>query len=296
MTKRAVIVGCGYVGRRLAERLLAMGLWVAGTTRNEFRAAELRRLGVEPVVGRLDDRETLRRLDELGPHLLVYLVPPQTGGPDPLEAVLASTARAPLEAFVYASSTSVYGDRGGRWVDESALVQPAHASARARHAGERAVAGATWTYQTPARICRIGGVYGPGRTLRRRLEAGGCVLVRGRDPWVNRIHVDDLVEGLVAAWRRGGDGRVYNLVDDEPHRASEFVRLAAELHGAAEPVWLDADEAARRLGGGALGRRLESRRVRNRRLREELGVRLRYPSFREGLPAAVAAERAGSPG
>lgn len=290
--KRALIVGCGYVGSRLAARLLTMELRVVGTTRSASRASELERSGVEPLVGRLDDRETLGRLDRLGPHLLVYLVPPQLGD-DPLEGVLAATARAPLAAFVYASSTSVYGDRGDGWVDESAVARPAGPAARARRAAERAIVEATWTYQTPTRICRIAGVYGPGRTLRRALEGGEYVLVRGCDPWVNRIHVDDLVSGLIAAWQRGGDGRVYNVVDDEPHRASEFALMAADLHGLPRPDWVTEAEALERLGGQRLRRKLESRRVSNRRLKEDLGVRLKHASFRVGLPAAVAEERAG---
>ena len=291
--RRALIVGCGYAGGRLARRLLSMGCTVVGTTREETRAVELEGWGIRPLVGELSDRETLREIDRFGPEAAFYLVPPTDEGDDPLPRVLAATARAPLEAFVYASSTSVYGDRQGGWVDETTMPRPEGAGAEARQAAERTVIGAGWDYQTPTRICRISGIYGPGRTLKRLLERGDYVLIEGGDTWVNRIHVDDLVAGLVAAWQRGGDARVYNLVDDEPHRASEFALMAAELHGLPRPQWVTEEEAERRLSDSRLRRKTASKRVRSRRLRGELGVELRYPTYREGLVAAVTEEKAG---
>lgn len=286
--KRALIVGCGYAGARLGQRLIEMGCGVTGTTRSGERGAYLEAVGVRPVVGELAERAVLRELDRLGPEVLFYLVPPvKEGGEDPLPKVLAATARAPLEALVYASSTSVYGDRGGDWVDETDLPRPQGRSAEARLAAERTVIGAGWNYQTPTRICRITGIYGPGRTLRGLLERGDYLLIRGADTWVNRIHVDDLASGLIAAWQRGGDSRVYNLGDDEPHRASEFACLAADLHGLPRPEWVSEEEAADRLSESRLRRKTGSKRVRNRRMREELGVELEYPTFREGLPATV---------
>jgi nucleoside-diphosphate-sugar epimerase len=116
------------------------------------------------------------------------------------------------------------------------------------------------------------------------------VLIEGHDSWVSRIHVDDLVSGLLAAWTKGGDGRVYNLVDDKPHRASEFANLAADLQGLPRPSWLELSEAVERLGEQRLRRKLANKRVRSLRLKEDLGVELMYPTYREGLPAAVSQE------
>ncbi len=216
---------------------------------------------------------------------------PPRGEDDPLTKVLAATARAPLEAFLYASSTAVYGDRGGDWVDETTMVKPESPEAEARHEAERIVVEAAWSYQTPTRVCRITGIYGPGRTLKKALESGDYVLIEGHDSWVNRIHVDDLVSGLLAAWTKGGDGRVYNLVDDEPHRASEFADLAAELQGLQRPEWVDESEARRRLGEERLRRKLANKRVRSLRLKDDLRVELTYPTYREGLAAALEQER-----
>jgi nucleoside-diphosphate-sugar epimerase len=285
--KRALIIGCGYTGARLGVRLLDMDVRVLGTTRHEARAVELERLGIEPLIGDLDEPETLRQIDGYAPQLIAYFVPPRGDGDDYLPKVLAATAGAPLEAFLYASSTGVYGDRGGDWVDETTRVRPDSAVGRARHAAERLIAEAAASHQMPTRICRITGIYGPGRTLKPLLSSGKYVLIKGRDAWVSRIHVEDLVSGLLAAWRRGRDGEIYNMVDDEPHRASEFANLAAELQGLPMPEWVEEAEARRRYDEDRLARKLESKRVRSLRLGPELGVELKFPSYREGLANAI---------
>lgn len=288
---RALVVGCGYAGQRLGSRLREQGVSAYGTTRRPDRAERLKARGIEPVVGGLTDRGTLRRVDRLGVEVVFYLVPPVRTGADPLTDVLEATSRSPLEAFVYASSTSVYGDRDGGWVDETTPVRPVGESARARQGAERAVLEAGWRYQTPTRICRIAGIYGPGRTLRDSLERGDYLLIRGHDTWVNRVHVEDLVSALIAVWRAGGAGRVYNISDGSPHRSSEFADLAAELHGLPLPEWVSLEEARDRYGEKRLRRKLANKRVSNRRLREELEWTPRYPSFRVGLPAAITEER-----
>lgn len=289
-------MGCGYTGLRLGRRLAEMGLAPAGTTRSPERGELLEALGIRPLAGDLLEPVTLSQIDRLDPGVVFYLVPPTTDGPDPLTGVLRALARAPLEAFVYASSTSVYGDRNGGWVDETTMPEPDGDGPAARLAAERTVFAAGREHQKPTRICRITGIYGPDRTLRGVIERGEYVLIRGRDTWVNRIHVDDLVSGLIAAWRRGGDNRVYNLGDGQPHRASDFASLAADLHGLPRPVWIEEEEARERFGEDRLRRKLGSKRVRNARLRDELGVDLRHPNFRVGLAAAVEEERAAGTG
>ncbi len=290
--KRALIVGCGYTGERVGARLLDAGLKVVGTTRNAARAARLESSGIQPLVGELTDRETLHSIDRLGSHVVFYLVPPQRAAEDHLPAVLDATSRAPLEALVYGSSSSVYGEGKDEWVDETEQPRPEGNAAKLRHAAEKTIVRAQWEFQTPGRICRISGIYGPNRTLRRALANGEYALISGHDTWVNRIHVDDLATGLIAAWKKGSDGRVYNMVDDEPHRASEYAYLAADLHGLPRPSWIELEEARERYSEDVLRRKLSNRRLRNGRLKEELEVELKYPSFHEGLPAATKEEEA----
>ena len=284
--RTALVIGCGYTGIRLAHRLREMGLRVVGTSRRADRSQETGTAGIEFLTGDLRDADVISRLGELRPSVVAYCVPPQATG-DPLAAVLAATKNSLLEAFLYASSSSVYGDCGGAWVDETTAISSHGTGDPDRYAAELCIAEAGMN-GIPTRICRITGIYGPDRTLMRMLANGGYTLIEGGDPWVNRIHVDDLVAGFVAAWEKGDSGMVYNMVDEQPHRASEFANLAADLNHLPRPVKISEVEARTRYDTAELRRKLSSKRVRCLRLRNELGVRLKYPSFRTGLAAAVA--------
>lgn len=289
--RRALIIGCGYTGLRLAGRLRQQGFAVTGTTRGPQRADVLRAAGTDVLDGALDDAVMLARLGALAPAIVVYLVPPQADVRDPLPGVLAAFRAAPPESFVYASSTSVYGDRQGDWVDEETpLVDDGAADVR-RIEAERLVLEAARRDGLPTRVCRISGIYGPGRTLRPLLQSGRYHLIAGRDPWVGRIHVDDLVSGIVAAALRGADCMVYNMVDRRPHLASEFANLAADLQGFVRPPRISPAEAAGRYSDAEFRRKTSSKRIRCGRLVDDLRVELRYPSFEHGLPAAVAEDQ-----
>lgn len=317
---RVLIVGCGYTGRRLARRLRDDGHEVAGTTRDPQKAASLRAEEIRPLLLDLEERDAAERLaEEAAPDVCFYLVPPLGRNPDdaeteegggteeetagartPIEGgadrptavarAAAALRRSPLEAFVYASSTSVYGDRGGERVDETAPPAPDSPAGEARLEAEQSILSGAEASGPRPRIGRIAGIYGPGRTLESAIAAGRYHLIEGVDAWSNRIHVADLVTALVALWRRGADGRVYNLCDDEPHRSADFARRVAELADL-ELRTIGLEEARRRYPAARLARKLGSKRVSNRRLREELGVELRYPTYREGL-AALFEERA----
>lgn len=289
-----LIAGCGYTGLRLARRLLSRGHRVSGTTRDEERAELLEEEGIRPLLLEVADPASIRSLEREAPEACFYLIPPLegesgTGGSRVgVEGVIRTLRRAPLEAFVYGSSTSVYGDRGGEWVDENDVPRPDSPSGRARLGAERTVLRCGWEWDGRPRIGRIGGIYGPGRLLLDAIRAGRYHVVEGLDAWTNRIHVEDLAAGLEAIWLRGENSRVYDLVDDEPHRSSDFARLVAELAGVELPV-LSREEASERYSEARWARKVASKRVRNRRLREELGVELTYPTFRDGVPAALEA-------
>ena len=287
--KIALVIGCGYTGIRLARPLLDRGFLVVGVSRHAEHDPELRRAGIQPLAGDLSKPDFLPVLGKLSPSVVAYFVPPQKGD-DPLSAVLAATRNPSLEAFLYASSSSVYGDCGGEWVDETTAISSDGTGDPDRYAAECRVAEAGMS-GIPTRICRITGIYGPDRTLKRLLESGQYTLIEGGDPWVNRIHVDDLVAGFVAAWEKGTPGMVYNMVDEQPHRASEFANLSADLNHLPRPARISEAEAATRYDAAELHRKLSSKRVRCLRLRNELGLSLKYPGFRTGLVAAVARQR-----
>lgn len=294
---RALILGCGYVGSHLARALAAEGIEVLATTRTTDRAAEVEATGARHAVADVTEPASLGSLVRWRPDVVFDLVKPQEIGPDEYSAwgarnVARAFAGAPIQALVYLSSTSVYGRRDGEETDEETPVEPTSPLGRARAACERAYLELHERGSLPARICRAPGIYGPGRTLRRRLETGAYRRVDDDDRWVSRIHVDDLVAGLIAAWRRGRDGRVYLLADDEPVTGQEYAELTANLLGLTLPPTTERADIREELNVSQFERRMSSRRCRNRRMHEELGIDLRFPSVREGVPAALVAEGA----
>jgi len=287
-----LIIGCGYTGIPLASRLKEAGYRVTGTARSEHRINAMHDIGIGVVSGGLDEEQTLEMLRALEPALVVYFVPPQKNGPDPLPGILETFRGSPLEAFVYASATSVYGDRQGDWVDEDTPIIADGVADEGRIAAEELVLDAAKRHGLPVRVCRISGIYGPGRTLRGLLESGRYTLIDGHDTWVGRIHVDDLVSGILAAWQRGEDGHVYNMVDQRPHLAAEFANLAADLNGLPRPARIDEAEARERYSQAEYRRKVSNKRIRCAGLIDSLRVELQYPTFETGLPAAVAEDQA----
>ncbi|HHQ15124.1 MAG TPA: NAD-dependent epimerase/dehydratase family protein [Chromatiales bacterium] len=285
-----LILGCGYTGLRLGIRLRKLGYRVIGTARSAAHIDAMQVAGIEAVTGDLD-QPALRSLAALRPAVVACFVAPPRSGVDPLPLMLQAFRDARMEAFLYASSTAVYGDRFGDWVDESTRVEATETADVRRIAAEALVGDAVRQHGLPARICRISGIYGPGRTLRALLQSGQYRLIRECDPWVGRIHVDDLVTGLVAAWKRGRGGGLYNMVDERPHRASEFANLAADLNGLPRPDWIDEAEARSRYEPDEYRRKVASKRIKCAALKEELEVQLKYPAYTDGLPAAVAEDR-----
>lgn len=294
---RALILGCGYVGGRLARALAAEGIAVLATTRTAARAAEVEATGAHHAVADVMEPASLAPLVEWRPNVVFDLVRPQEIGPDEYSSwgarnVAGAFSGQPLQAIVYLSSTSVYGRRNGEETDEETPVEPTSPLGRARAACERAYLELHERDGLPARICRAPGIYGPGRTLRERLETGAYRRVDDDDRWVSRIHVDDLVAGVIAAWRRGRDGRVYLLADDEPVTSQEYAELTAKLLGLTLPPTTGRADIRDELNVSQFERRMSSRRCRNRRMHDELGIDLRFPSVREGVPAALLSEGA----
>jgi nucleoside-diphosphate-sugar epimerase len=291
---RALILGCGYVGRRLARALLAEGVQVIGTTRGE-RVAEIASVGAIPTVADVLDPASLRPLAEWHPHVVFDLVRPVRTAEDAYTVegtrnVARAFSASPPEALVYVSSTAVYGPRHGEWTDENTPVAPSAPAGAARVEAERIYLDACREAGLPVRICRIPGIYGPGRTLRPRLETGAYRRLDDEDQWISRVHVDDLVAGLVAAWRRGRPGEVYLICDDHPVTGAEYAELTAGLLGLTLPPTVSREDIRHDLTRSAFERRVGARRCSNRRMREELGVIPIYPSVREGIPAALREE------
>lgn len=281
--------GLGYTGRVLARRLLADGWRVSGTCRSEGRAAELRQLGITAY---LFDED--RPLDDLADALegishLLSSVPPDTGG-DP---VLASHGPGLAAASIkpgwigYLSTIGVYGDRQGEWIDESCAPRPLTADSQRRLEAEGEWLDLGRRLGVPAHVFRLPGIYGPGgRSQIDALREGRAHrIVRARQVF-NRIHVDDLATVLMASMASPGGSAVYNVCDDEPAPADRVVEHAAGLMGIEPPPVVAFEDAS--LPPFAAHFYAECKRVRNDRIKDELGVTLRYPTYREGLAASLA--------
>ncbi len=280
-----LILGCGYVGEHLALAMLRQGWKVAATCRSEARARHLARLGIEA--------EPVARPEELPAALLERVeflldsIPPAREAGEPVAEQpqwlprLAGRLRC-LRWAGYLSSTSVYGDCGGAWVDEKSPCFPGQARGQARLKAEQA-----WLASgMPVEIFRLAGIYGPGRNLVRRLMRGDYAVVRWHPPhYSNRIHVQDIVHALTAAMNHPFPGRIVNLADDLPLPHDEYVLELARAIGAPAPTVLSPTQAERVMPARQLDFFRDSKRICNRRLHQELLPELRYPSFRHALQA-----------
>ena len=280
MTRTLLSLGHGYSARALAARLLAQGWRVIGTTRSPDKAERLRAEGVEPLVWPGDD---------LGPalaaatHLLSSVAPDGAGDPV-LRAEGARIGAAGVVWAGYLSTTGVYGDRQGGWVDEGSALTPATERGRARVAAE-----AAWRATgLPLHIFRLAGIYGPGRSPFEKVRDGSARRILKPGQVFSRIHVEDIDQVLEASIARPNPGAVYNLCDDDPAPPEDVLSEAARLLGLPEPPAVPYDPAT--LSPMAASFYAESKRVRNDRIKTELGVRLRYPDYRAGLAALLAEE------
>ena len=279
--------GHGYSARALARRLLPEGWRIIGTTRSPDKARALAETGIEPLVWPGDDP---RPALDAASHLLISAGPNAEEG-DPVLARLRDeiAARAGQFDWVgYLSTTGVYGDHGGGWVDETTPLAPSTARGRLRVCAEadwQAIPG------LPLHIFRLAGIYGPGRGPFAKVRAGTARRIVKPGQVFSRIHVDDIAQVLAASIASPDPGAVYNLCDDDPAPPEDVIAHAADLLGLPVPPAEDFETAE--MTPMARSFYAESKRVRNDRIKTDLGVRLIYPSYREGLRALLDAERPG---
>ncbi len=210
---------------------------------------------------------------------------------DPVLRHFSSTiAGAPqLRSIVYLSTIGVYGDHGGAWVDEATPAAPVSERSRARRAAEREWQALGQRAGKPVAILRLSGIYGPGQNALIQVARSSAKRIDKPGQVFNRIHVEDIAQAIDAAFAQRADG-IFNVTDDEPTPQGVPIAFAADLLGIAPPPELPFAEAAKTMSPMALSFYAESKRVRNDKLKSELGVELRYPSYKEGLRALRARE------
>jgi nucleoside-diphosphate-sugar epimerase len=286
--RRLFCFGLGYTAGVFATRLLAQGWRVAGTCREEARAAELRARGMEVHLFDRDRALADPKTALAGTTHILSSVPPDEAGDAVLDHHGADLAALRGVAWVgYLSTTGVYGDRAGAEVDEGAPLAPTSARARRRVAAEAGWFALGRDHGLPVHVFRLAGIYGPGRSALDQVRAGTARRIAKPGHVFSRIHVEDIAKVLRASIARPDPGATYNVCDDNPAPSEEVVAYACALLGMMPPPLVPFDQT--RLSPMAASFYRDNKRVSNARLKAELGVTLGYPDFRSGLEAILKA-------
>lgn len=278
---RLLILGCGDVGMRLLP-LLRDRFRIFAVTTQVSRQEELRAAGAIPIIASLDEPDTLARLARLASTIIHLAPPPSDGKLDKrtrnLTAILPDHA-----TLVYVSTSGVYGDCGGEWIDETRSVRPHNLRARRRVDAEQVLR--RWALRAHARlgILRVPGIYADDRLPVERLQKGLPALLEAEDVYTNHIHAEDLARIIALAIFRAQPGRVYHAVDDTDLRMGDYFDTVADALSLPRPPRLPRAELERQVSPMMLSFMSESRRLSNQRIKGELGFRLRYPRVADAL-------------
>lgn len=282
------IFGCGDLGSRVARLCQDRAVQVIGIVRTAASLARLQEAAIEGIGVDLDEGRLAYLPSLTGAGVYYFVPPPAHGVSDPrLDRLLRHLGEAPPRKILYVSTSGVYGDCGGAWIDEDQPARPATDRARRRLWAERRLRAFGAAAGTQVVIVRVPGIYGPGRLPLDRLRRGEPVLLESECPYTNRIHVDDLAQVCLAAMERANDGATYNAADGHPGTMTSYFNAIADLFGLPRPPQISMVEARRRLSPGMLSYLGESRRICNRRMLRELGVELRYPDLSHGLASCL---------
>ena len=301
--KRVLIIGCGDVALR-AIPLFRNGYKLFALVRDRAKFPGLRALGVIPILGNLDDRRSLQRVSGLADTVLHFAPPPNIGITDTRTHNLLSALSYPSpdscyrhktkfahrrrqlpKQLVYISTSGVYGDCGGAWVNETQTLNPAIPRSRRRVDAESQIR--TWARhnRVHASILRVPGIYAPDRLPLSRIQQGTPCIIASEDGYTNHIHADDLARISLAALRHGKACRVYHASDDSQLKMGEYFDLVADTYRLPRVPRISRTEAQHMLPEALLSFMNESRRLTNQRLKRELKVKLHYPMVQNMLVA-----------
>lgn len=279
--KHLFCFGLGYSALTLAKQLLADGWRVSGTCRTSDKCERLRTMGITAYI--FDKDLPLQEIWDLQSvtHIL-HSIPPSDIGDCVVLHHLNDLKNLPnLEWFGYLSTTGVYGDHSGAWVTEETQINPPIGRNQ-----RRADAESGWLANSlPIHIFRLSGIYGKGRSIIEELKAGTAHRIYKEGQVFSRIHVEDIAQILQASIKHPNPGRIYNCADDKPAPQSEVVEYAAKLLGIKPPPLVNLEDAE--LSEMAKSFWASNRRISNERIKQELGVKLKYPSYIEGLLSSL---------
>lgn len=286
MNNHLFMFGFGYVAASLAKDLRGNPAWkLSGTTRDGFKCLEGQRAGMNIV--KFDDADAVKDALKSATHILISIPPSKEYGEyamrDYREALVAAAPY--LEWVGYLSTTGVYGDADGAWVDENTAPKPTFKRDNVRLEAEN-----TWLHfgkkhEVAAQVFRLGGIYGPGRSALERLQHGEATRIQKAGHVFNRIHVSDIVGALKLSMAQPTAGEIFNVVDDAPTSGAEVVEFAAKLLGVDAPPAQAYDEAKAAMSPTLQEFYRDCKRVKNEKLKACLGWAPQYPTHKEGLTA-----------
>ena len=284
MVESVWIVGCGDLGLRVAKRLQQEGLEPTGVVRSRQSLERLEAAGVRALQCDLDTQSAPLK------GTVIWLAPPPREGSTEPRLARCLHAGSAIRRLLYLSTSGVYGDCGGEWIDESAPIAPKSARAQRRADAEHQLA--AWRSATGGDyvVIRVPGIYGPGRLPEARLRDGTPVIAADAAPYTNRIHVDDLAAATLCVLRRGETGQAYNVADGNPTTMTDYFLRCAALLGLPAPPQLPPEEARTHMSAAMWSFMEESKRLRVDRLRDALGFQWQYPDLASALPACLSSE------
>lgn len=283
--------GYGYSAQHLARLLQPQGFAIAGTTTDPDKRAAMAAAGIEAYL--FDAQNSIHDIEDVladVTHVLLS-IPPQAEGDPVFDLHALDLARAPaLEWAGYLSTTGVYGNQDGNWVDESTPVAATSRRGDLRARAEQQWQGLYFSTGFPLHVFRLSGIYGPGRSALDSVRSGHAQCIDKPGHMFNRIHVEDIAQVLGASMAQPAPGEIYNLADDCPAASHEVIGHACDLLGLSTPPMVPYEEAE--LAPMMRSFYKDNKKVRNAKIKEKLGVVLRYPDFRAGLEACLSAESA----
>lgn len=289
--KKIVIIGCGYIGSRVARLARDTGYEPTCLVRSAEHGEALVKSGFGTLIAALDDPAGIPALEAATGAVVLYCVPPPGGGLFDTRArnFCAALAASPPAKIVYLGATSVYSETRGGVVTEASPTAPASAMGKRRLDAEATFRAFGAAHGTAVVILRISGIYGPGRLPLMQINQGQPLLKEEESGPSNRIHADDLAQVCLAAVEKGEDGAIFNVSDGHPASMTSYFNAAADALGLSRQPQVTLEEARQAMSPLMFSYVSESRVVDNSRMLEELGVRLRYPTMAQGLAASVGA-------
>lgn len=282
---RLWIMGCGDIGRRVARLYQTQGVQATGWVRSEASLSLGMQQGINMRLGDMDQGCFFPRNAFEQAEVFWFMPPPNSGLIDSrLRRFLLAVQKAP-KRIVLVSTTGVYGDCAGRWIDESEPIKPTVERPKRRVDAELALQEWGEKYGGDWVILRVPGIYSAERLPIERLQRGEPVLLEAEAPWTNRIHADDLARICERAMQAAPQASIYNACDGHPSTMTEYFNQVADYVGLPRPPQLSLAEASSVVSAGMLSYLQESRRIRNDKLLQELGLPLLYPSLAAGLNA-----------